>query len=256
MISKLKTSVWYLKQPKGYQLLFNLVKQKTIYKQKENTRNESIEWCAERSEDTTVALSKLFPGSGENFADIEKIYPNEFHFASQQVEITPFQMGGAGNMNLLYNICETIQAQYVAETGVAYGWSSLSILLSISKRKDSLLISTDMPYAKMGNQNSVGVVVPPHLRKNWLLIQESDISGLSKGLKKTGCLDVVHYDSDKSYLGRMKTYPVLYDKLRRGGVFISDDIQDNIGFKDFCEKLKIIPTIISFEGKYIGVFIK
>ncbi len=117
-------------------------------------------------------------------------------------------------------------------------------------------MSTDMPYAKMGNEKFVGIVVPEALRNYWKLFQESDLSALPKALKLVEYLDMIHYDSDKSYVGRMYAYPLLYHKLRKGGVFISDDIQDNVAFKDFCESLGIEPIVISFEGKYVGVFVK
>ncbi len=119
-----------------------------------------------------------------------------------------------------------------------------------------MLVSTDMPYAKMGNEDFVGIVVPLELKKHWRLIREADISGLPKAFKNIQYLDVVHYDSDKSYLGRMTTYPKLYKKLRSGGIFISDDIQDNLAFKHFCEKMDVKPIIISFQNQFVGVFTK
>ena len=149
---------------------------------------------------------------------------------------TPFKMGGKGNIDLLYNICEETKAKYVAETGVAYGWSSLAILLSLKNRPGSKLISTDLSYAKMGNEDAVGIVVPKELKSSWTLIQEPDSAGLPKGLKEVPHLDVVHYDSDKSYLGRMNSYPILYNKLRKGGVFISDDIGIMLDSKIFVKR--------------------
>ena len=56
-------------------------------------------------------------------------------------EKCPYNLGGEGNLPILYAICESIKASQVIETGVAYGWSSLSILLSISKREGSKLFS-------------------------------------------------------------------------------------------------------------------
>ena len=47
-------------------------------------------------------------------------------------------------------------------------------------------------------------------------------------------LDLCHYDSDKSYYGRRWAYPKLWEALKTGGIFISDDIQDNWAFKEFC----------------------
>ena len=172
------------------------------------------------------------------------------------IKETPFTMGGAGNMQLLYDFCEITQAVKVLETGVAYGWSSLAILLSLNKRAGYKLVSTDMPYAKMGNGNFVGIVVPQELKTNWALIAEPDTSAIPKSLKILDTADLIHYDSDKSYVGRMYSYPILYQLLRKGGLFISDDIQDNVGFRDYCKQIKKEPIIIAYENKFIGLFVK
>ena len=256
MIAKIKTLKWYLDQPKGLQLVLNLLKRKTIYRRLENTRREATSWCSDQAMETKDALKKIFGKQDVLYDDPSEVFPGEFQFAKEKYETTPYQMGGRGNITLLYSICEELTAKYVLETGVAYGWSSLSVLLSLNKRKDCLLVSTDMPYAKMGNEDYVGIVVPHHLKDHWYLIKESDISGLPKALKKVPYLDLVHYDSDKSYLGRMSTYPKLYNKLREGGVFISDDINDNLAFMHFCEKQNKQPIVISFEDKYVGVLMK
>lgn len=256
MFSKLQTIAWYLKQPKGMTLIWLLLKRKTIYASKENTRSESEEWCRENSTDTSIALTHLFPDMKLTVKNPETEFPGEFSYAYQKAKASPFKMGGQGDTILLYNLCEYIQARYVFETGVAYGWSSLSILLSLSKRPGSLLTSTDMPYAKMGNDDYVGTAVPQKLKAQWKLIRESDVSGLPKGLEEIPYLDLVHYDSDKSYLGRMISYPKLYNKLRQGGIFISDDINDNLAFKHFCETKGKRPIIVSFDNRYVGVFIK
>lgn len=256
MINRIKTLGWYLRQPKGLSLVLSLIKRKTIYKKRERTREEAGEWCRKHSVETAEAFQKLFPGTQRSYVEPEDVHPDDFQYAQQKADASPFKMGGRGNVGLLFNVCEQVQAKYVAETGVAYGWSSLSILLSLAKRPGSLLVSTDMPYAKMGNDDFVGIVVPQHLKEHWRLIREADISGLPKAFKDVEYLDVVHYDSDKSYLGRMTTYPKLYKKLRAGGVFVSDDIQDNIAFKHFCEKLNLDPVVISFRNQFVGAFIK
>jgi len=256
MFSKLRTLAWYLKQPKGISLTWLLVKRKTSYASRENTGQESREWCKQNATDLATALQQLFPGMKDLVMDLESVFPEEFSYAHQKANTSPYKMGGEGNMNLLYNICEQIRAEYVIETGVAYGWSSLSILVSLVKRPNSILISTDMPYAKMGNDDYVGIVVSPKLKAHWKLIRESDISGLPKALKNISYLDLVHYDSDKSYLGRTITYPKLYNKLRKGGVFISDDINDNLAFKHFCEQHQKQAVIVPFGNRYVGVFIK
>jgi len=254
-VSKLKTLSWFLKQPRGTVLVKNLLLQKTLYRKKENTAPESVKWCSDQAVTTREAI-EMITGKTFSITSIRSLFPEEFNYVDKMIKETPFTMGGAGDTQLLYDFCEITQATKVLETGVAYGWSSLAILLSLKKRIQSKLVSTDMPYAKMGNENFVGIIVPEELKANWVLIPEADISALPKALKILDSADIIHYDSDKSYIGRMYAYPLLYKLLRKGGLFISDDIQDNIAFKEFCEQVHVNPIIISFENKFIGLFIK
>jgi hypothetical protein len=113
-----------------------------------------------------------------------------------------------------------------------------------------------MPYAKMNNEDYVGVVVPDYLRQYWSLIRLPDNTGLKVALDKTGTLDLCHYDSDKTYSGRMFGYNLLWKALRTGGIFISDDINDNMGFHDFCKNNDLEPVIIFVYGKYVGLIVK
>jgi predicted O-methyltransferase YrrM len=166
-------------------------------------------------------------------------------------------MGGPGNLELLYHLCEHWKAEKVIETGVAYGWSSLALLLSLRHREGARLVSTDLPYAGAGNESYVGCVVAPALREQWTLLSGSDRNGLPTALQKLGgTIDLCHYDSDKSHAGRVWAYPLLWHALRPGGLFISDDIADNLAFKEFADGLGIAPLIAETDGKYVGLLVK
>jgi len=164
-------------------------------------------------------------------------------------------MGGAGALELIYYSCEFTNAQNVLETGVAYGWSSFAALLSLHQRNGNLY-SSDMPYLGQDGDQFVGYIVPNNLKMNWKLFRFADRESLPKIFKENEIFDVVHYDSDKAYEGMSWAYHQLFSHLRNGGVFISDDINDNSAFQDFCDKMKIDPTIVDFEGKFVGIFIK
>ncbi len=113
-----------------------------------------------------------------------------------------------------------------------------------------------MPYLGQDGDQYVGCVVPEKLKTNWKLFRHADRESLPKILKETQAIDVVHYDSDKSYEGMKWAYETLYPLVKKGGVFISDDINDNSAFQDFCESKNITPNVVEFEGKYVGFFIK
>jgi predicted O-methyltransferase YrrM len=146
-----------------------------------------------------------------------------------------------------------LQATRVIETGVAMGESSCGLLKSL-KNRNGKLISSDIPSPDEWVRT--GSLVPEELKKNWKLVREPDRIALPKALKEMPEIDLCYYDSDKSYKGRMFAYPLLWNALRKGGIFVSDDIVDNNGFKDFCEMLDLESLVVKSGGRYVGLIAK
>jgi len=216
------------------------------------------QWASECSVDISEVFAILRSGSERN---IKNEFPGVLEEAEQRRRSCPVSMGGGGSLDLLYSLCESIEAKRVVETGVAYGYSSLAILLSISKRNGEL-VSVDMPYPGRGNGKFVGFVIPDKLRSYWRLYRYPDYIGLPKALKQLPEIDLCHYDSDKSYEGRAWAYPLLWRKLRSGGLFVSDDIGDNTAFRDFAAECMVKPIVVNGPGsgasgeRYVGIMIK
>jgi len=253
-----KKLLWYLKRPVMYPVLvrhaINKARRNLLRKDYlAETRTQAEAWCAGRAIFTNEALKKITKLPPPE--TLKTQFPDIFKRSEAAAAACPVKMGGAGDLDLLYHLAEHIQARMVVETGVAYGWSSLALLLSINKR-DGILISTDLPYAGMDNDPYVGCVIPADLRDNWKLLRGADRQRVPEAIKLAGTLDLCHYDSDKSYSGRMWTYPRLWDALRSGGLFISDDISDNMGFADFAHLVAIEPIIIQSGEKFIGIIVK
>lgn len=251
---RLKTILWYLKRPRLYPQLFRII----ILKLSPYAKKEVERWCWERAMTTSEAIAKIV-GSPPSECVQEK-FKEIFTTAEVASKRCPIKMGGPGNLNILYWVAEYLEAKNVIETGVAYGWSSLAILLSIAKRENSMLISTDMPNSNLNNEDYVGCVVPPELKTHWQIIPYADYDALPKALKQFYQIDMCHYDSDKSYKGRMWAYLRLWNALKPGGCFISDDIGDNLGFRDFCNQINMDPIIVRTPTatgvKYVGILIK
>lgn len=251
---KINSIAWFIKRPQyipqGLSIFF-----RRFYSKKENTRDFSEDWCRNNSVDTKEALHILYPSN--HFTSFKEDQKDIYLTAAFKEKECKVEMGGPGDLDLLYNLTLNMKPKKVLETGVAYGWSSLSVLCALKINKKGELISTDMPYMHKNNEAYVGCVIPAELKSRWRLIREADITGLSKALKVFKKeIDLCHYDSDKSYLGRIWAYPRIWSKLKSKGVFVSDDIQDNIAFKEFSEKLGIKPIIIYSQNKYVGILVK
>ena len=251
--SILKIFFAYLVRPQlypelGRKIYKNLFDRKSAFKGQDAAGN----WCAGQAVSQQEALKVL---GFLNVPGVRALYPEVFAFADQAEKQCPVTMGGAGALDLIYYLNEYTAAQNALETGVAYGWSSLAALLSLKKRSGTLY-SSDMPYLGKNNDQHVGCVVPGELKKYWKLFRFADKESLPKIFGERGEFDFIHYDSDKSYKGRMWAYPVLWERLRNGGILMSDDIGDNAAFMDYCNGNALKPVIVEFDGKYAGFVTK
>ena len=197
----MKGIFWFLKRPRLYRDLVGALKNFAMKRfSPADAKGEIDQWCEQRAVSTSEAMEGLFGKScpepiSERFKDI-------FEKARDIERRCPVRMGRAGNLDLLYELSEHLEARRVIETGVAYGWSSLAILLSLRKRPESRLISTDMPYIDRASISHVGCVVPEELRSQWRIIHHPDRLALPEALGELPSLDMCHYDSDKSVKGR------------------------------------------------------
>ena len=253
--SKIATAFWFLKRPHLHRQAVRAARRTIRPHPKEETRDEATRWCEARSVDSRSALERL-TGDGRPEWSVEQAYAEDFRQARVAAARSPAEMGGGGDLDVLHYLVEHVQAMHVIETGVAYGWSSLAILLSLRNRPDARLISVDMPYVRRGTEDFVGCVVPETLHPHWTLIRLPDREGLPSAIATLGTVDLCHYDSDKSYVGRVWAYPTIWDGLRPGGYLISDDIEDNVAFSEFATRVGEEPVIVSQGGRYVGILMK
>jgi predicted O-methyltransferase YrrM len=254
MIEKFKTVGWFLKNPSTYAHLLNLIKRRFFKYDDRKGEERSMLLCMNYRMGTSNYFKKLY--SQSNPVDFYFYHKRQIGESRKKIQSIPYQMGGEGDLNLLYNIVLFSKPEFVLETGVAYGWSSFAILAALDQNQSGSLISVDMPYPKMGNEENVGCAIPKNLKSRWTLIRKPDNPGLIDALSKVPYVDLCHYDSDKSYSGRKWAYPKIWKKLKTGGIFISDDIQDNMGFFDFCMSIEKHPTVVEFQDRFIGVLQK
>jgi len=261
---KLSNYKHFLRNPYLYPHLFRILIRKIkymIFSSKVEIERASAEsrtiaenWCIKNEIPIIEALSTLDIEYDKDY--FKNKFQSVLNDANERVSDCPYKLGGPGNLSLIYQILESLNAKNVIETGVAYGWSSLSILCFFDNRDSCRLWSIDKPYVGIDNSNWVGCAVPKELHKNWSLLRMADTEGIPKATNLSKHTDFIHYDSDKSIEGRKFAYPRLFDNLRNGGILISDDISDNVGFKRFCEEMNLNPLIIKDGNKYQGIIKK
>jgi predicted O-methyltransferase YrrM len=253
---KIDTLFWLAKRPEYWRQGFEIVKRRLLYRNDEYGKEEAAEWCKENAFSEVEALQTITGKPAEAFKPVSLILKDEYDKALFLQDNCPVEMGGPGALNFLYHIVKHFNPSKLIETGVAYGWSSWTILQAI-KCNNARLISIDMPYINMENDKYVGCCVSEQLRDQWTLLRKADRQGIPAALSQFNqTIDFCHYDSDKSYSGRMWAYQLLWSHLGAGRIFISDDIQDNIAFKEFCESIQQEPIVIESKGKYVGMLMK
>ena len=158
---------------------------------------------------------------------------------------------------LLYFFVRKFKPAIVIETGVAAGWSSVAILRAFKKNNFGKLFSSDFPYFRLKNpEKFIGVLVKNENNKDrWQLDVRGDEIAIPNFLNKIGNLniDLVHYDSDKSYSGREFVLNKISKNLGKNSIIIFDDIQNNLHFKDYVTKYKSNYTVMQFKKKYLGI---
>lgn len=175
--------------------------------------------------------------------------------ANQKLEALGLDLGGGGNYFLLYFFVRHFRPACVVETGVAAGWSSQAILTALHKNNDQgKLFSSDFPYFRYKNpEQYVGYVVEDEMKDKWSLYIDGDRNNLPEIAKQVSEVNLFHYDSDKSYIGREYASSMLLPKLSQDAVVIFDDIQDNNHFKDYVTKNELKFKVFDFHGKYLGL---
>ena len=220
-----------------FNILRNLLKKnffsvmiKKIFKRYEkNTSIEARQWAISKVKISTKDYlknldPKLFEETTYAIDEIEKD-------AKKKLFTINFSLGGPGNYMLLYFLIRKFKPKIVVETGVAAGWSSLSILRALNKNGIGKLYSSDFPYFRLKNpENYVGFLANNEINyKDWSL----DIRGDEIALKSISSMipdnsiNIFHYDSDKSYSGRLNAYNTIKSKLSDNAIIIYDDIQNN-----------------------------
>ena len=217
-------------------------------------RTEGAAWAAPRAMSTEAALQKL---GIAGIIDVSAKYPEVFAESAARVAGAPIWFGTPSNLNLLFTLCQHFRPATIVECGVAHGWSSLTFLLYLREKIVGRLLSTDLPVMGQRNDKWVGIAVPEEMRPHWTVFHMADQDGLPKICNYAYPIDLVYYDSDDSASARRFAYALLWRNLKSGGILVSDDVDENLVFARFCEKINAEPIIIKEPGhSAVGVLIK
>lgn len=204
--------------------------------------------------DETIKYSESLQNELYNKYD-DEVHTADFHPDSS--------VGGGAAHDILYFYTRYKRPQTVVETGVSAGWSSRTILDALHKNKKGTLYSNDLPYSERPskknslhpNKEQIGILVDEKIKYRWELYIGPDKENLSKILDEINTIDLLHYDSDKSYSGRSFAMEEVKPKMHDSSVVIMDDISDNGYFRDFVRRENVQWEVFESpqKGKKVGI---
>jgi len=140
---------------------------------------------------------------------------------------------------ILYWICKISKPDIVMETGVNKGFSTALILKALAENRHGTLFSIDIPppsFASLGLEP--GVVVPNELKDRWELLIGKSQEILPALLSRVKEIDIFIHDSEHTYENMMFEWRTVWPHITPGGLLISDDVDNNQAFADFCRDVK------------------
>lgn len=215
-------------------------------------KEQATEWC----ESQAIGVEEFCKRLDEKFFEESLIYSGSLHQrVKEKLEQLPVKMGGGGDVFLTYFLARYLKPEVIVETGVSMGFTSTSFLEAIALNESGELYSSDFPYFRIENpEKYIGWIVPNQLKKGWHLFIKGDKINLKDILKKVSKVDLFHYDSDKSYAGRIFAWEMVKQKLADGATIVFDDIGDNAHFKkEFFDKGIPSQVLRARRGGFIGI---
>ena len=218
--------------------------------------NENIEnylnFLEENAEDYDQFFSKIHPNLWTESKEVSKKINDH---SKKILENIKFDLGGGGSVEVVYFLTRLTKPKNIIETGVAAGFTSFAFFEAIKKNNMGKLYSSDFPYFRLPNpEKFIGIIIPNELKINWNLFIKGDENNILEIKKKINSVDLIHYDSDKTYSGRKHFMELVSDLVHRQTFLIMDDLHDNSFFLDYVNNNKELNwKILNVKKGFIGL---
>ena len=169
--------------------------------------------------------------------DIEKQLVVRTESLSQVAPFGLFHNGDFALARFCYLACRALQPRVALETGVAYGVTTSFVLKAMAQQGTGELLSIDLPPLGSAADSFVGFLVPEELRSRWRLYRGQSKRVLPALLRNLESVDLFIHDSLHTYRNMTWEFKEAWSRLRKGGLLISDDVNQNCAFDDFVEEV-------------------
>jgi predicted O-methyltransferase YrrM len=152
-------------------------------------------------------------------------------------------------IELLKLLIQQKKPQIFVETGIGNGISTKAILDAFKENN----LSTSKLYSFDSDPRTVTEELSLNPQFSFKLVKQNNFQALMNGLQE---IDFFYHDSDHSYNNQHLEYAVAWNKLTRGGILMSDDINYSNAFIDFCREINQKPYVLSDTSKFCGLLQK
>lgn len=151
---------------------------------------------------------------------------------------------------VLYTLVKLVKPQQVIETGVARGTSAVGILTAMEEVGRGTLHSIDLPNATYRKDDGsawsdppggsgTGWLVPARLRSRWQLHIGDSRELLPKLIEEVDEIGIFYHDSEHTEVTMRFEFIHAWPKLANGGYLVSDNINWNSSFQEFCASQRV-----------------
>ena len=146
-------------------------------------------------------------------------------------------------LRLVGAIVKLVQPATMVETGVAFGYTTATVLRVMRENGRGHLYSIDLPPLQYDPDEAIGRAVPDELKDRWTLSVGDSRKLLAPVAAKAAPIDIFLHDALHTYSAQLREYRTVWPKLRAGGVLISDDVA-NPAFVQFSNEVGAMPHLI------------
>jgi len=137
-----------------------------------------------------------------------------------------------------YLIIRLMKPKIVVETGVSAARSSAFMLQALEDNNYGYLYSIDP-------DPNAGYAIPDALKKRWFFIPKKSSEVLPSLLERLNQVDIFLHDILHTYENMMYEFETVWPFIIKNGVMLSDDIDFNKAFQEFCKKHNVHPVFLS-----------
>jgi predicted O-methyltransferase YrrM len=146
-------------------------------------------------------------------------------------------------LRLVGAIVRLVQPATMVETGVAFGYTTATVLRVMRENARGHLYSIDLPPLQYDPNEAIGRAVPDELKDRWTLRVGDSRKLLAPVAAEAAPIDIFLHDALHTYSAQLREYRTVWPKLRAGGVLISDDVA-NPAFVQFSNEVGAMPHLI------------